>query len=380
MRTPESELAALRANALLRSLHPLASGQAPTVSRDGRTLVNFSSNDYLGLATSGVLKQAATRAITDYGTGSGASRLISGTLPPHRLLEEKLATLKNTAAALTFSTGYATAVGTLTALLTSGDIVIVDKLAHACLIDGARLSGATLRVFPHNELDKLASHLTWARRKATADARVLVVTESVFSMDGDRAPLLEIASLTKQYDALLLVDEAHAFGTVGPGGAGLAAGLGITGQVDLHMGTLSKAAGCSGGYLCASRPFIELVLNRARSFIYSTAPPPANAAVAAAAVDLIASPGGDALRTRLWQNIHTLSPQATSPIIPHIIGPEQAALDTARSLLESGFFAPAVRYPTVAKNSARLRLTITAAHTDTQLQALKSALAGISPA
>ncbi|MDG2126222.1 MAG: aminotransferase class I/II-fold pyridoxal phosphate-dependent enzyme, partial [Verrucomicrobiales bacterium] len=215
MRTPESELAALRANALLRSLHPLASGQAPTVSRDGRTLVNFSSNDYLGLATSGVLKQAATRAITDYGTGSGASRLISGTLPPHRLLEEKLATLKNTAAALTFSTGYATAVGTLTALLTSGDIVIVDKLAHACLIDGARLSGATLRVFPHNELDKLASHLTWARRKATADARVLVVTESVFSMDGDRAPLLEIASLTKQYDALLLVDEAHAFGTVG---------------------------------------------------------------------------------------------------------------------------------------------------------------------
>jgi len=374
MRSPEDELSALREASLLRRTRPLESPQGTSVIRGGRALLNFSSNDYLGLATSDVLKEAARDAISKFGTGSGASRLLCGSLPPHQELEEEIAALKGTDAALTFSTGYAAAVGTLGALLGKNDIVIIDKLCHACLVDGARLSGATLRVFPHNHTKKLRHLLAWAREKAGRGGRVLVATESVFSMDGDRAPLQKIVTLTKEHDALLLVDEAHAFGIIGEKGAGLASGLDLSQNIDLHMGTFSKAAGVAGGYLCASRPLIDLITNRARSLIYSTAPPPATAATASAAVRLIASTKGDQLRNALWTNIRKLSPAAESAIVPHIIGDEEAALQASAQLENNGLLIPAVRYPTVARGTARLRITVSAAHTEDAILRLAEAL------
>src|SRR5690606_36031075 len=203
---------------------------------------------------------------------SGASRLVCGTMAAHLRLEEKIAALKRTEAAITYSSGYAAATGSLPALCGKGDIILLDKLCHASLIDGARLSGATLRIFPHNDLDRLESHLRWSARRIDHDGRILVVTESVFSMDGDLAPLAGIVECKERHGALLLVDEAHALGVLGPRGRGLAAALGLEGRVDFQMGTFSKAVGLSGGYLCGDRAMIDLLVNRARSFIYSTAP------------------------------------------------------------------------------------------------------------
>src|SRR6187401_2228910 len=280
----QEQLQALRAQSLHRKLREIGTAQGPEVQIVGQQLVNFSSNDYLGLANDPLLCQAATAAIAEFGVGAGASRLVSGTQSPHVRLESVLAKWKGTEAALSFSSGYAAALGTLPALVGKQDIIVLDKLCHAALIDGARLSGATLRVFPHNHLGKLESHLDWARREHP-DRRVLIVTESVFSMDGDRAPLRELVGLKKRFGALLLLDEAHALGVVGPHGRGLAADEGLTRHIDVQMGTLSKALGVSGGYICGSRTLIDWLVNRARSFIFSTAPPPALAAAATAAVE-----------------------------------------------------------------------------------------------
>jgi 8-amino-7-oxononanoate synthase len=374
MRTFEDELQALRAASLLRSLRHLEGPQQPRVSVDGRAVVNFSSNDYLGLASSPEVKEALIRGVETWGAGSGASRLVCGTQSPHTALEEALASYKQTEAALTFSSGYAAALGTLTALLGSEDAVIMDKLCHASLIDGARLSGATLRVYPHNRTDRLADLLKGTRAKASAKARVLVVTESIFSMDGDRAPLEEIAALASEYGALLMVDEAHAFGICGAGGRGLADECGIV--PDIHMGTLSKAAGLHGGYICGSRSLIDLLINRARSFIYSTAPPPAVAAAACAVVrDILPGPDGDARRARLWQNVHLFTERAGVPapqsaIVPVIVGGEEETMQRSAALLDAGFLIPAIRYPTVARGSARLRVTLTAAHERADVEGL----------
>ena len=236
--TIAAELAELRARSLLRSLREMGSPQQPAVELAGKRLINFSSNDYLGLATEPALRDAAKAAIDQYGVGAGASRLVCGTLSPHVRLEEKLAEFKRTEAALVFSSGYAAALGTLGALCRKGDVIILDKLAHACLIDGARLSGAHVRVFPHNHMGKLESHLEWARENFP-EARVVVVTESVFSMDGDWALLAEIVELKRRFGALLLLAEAHAVGVIGAHGRGLADQLGLAGAVDIHMGTLS---------------------------------------------------------------------------------------------------------------------------------------------
>ena len=278
MREPEDELATLHQEGLLRSLRSGLSSDQLLSTSDGLPVVNFSSNDYLGLSRDEALVNAACEATGRYGTGAGASRLISGSLLPHRDLEERIAEWKGTEAALTFANGYATAMGALGAFLTSGDVVIMDKLCHACLIDGARRSGATLRIFPHNNLDKLENLLGHYRKKISENSRLLVVTESVFSMDGDRAPLAEIVDLVEKYDALLLLDEAHAVGILGSGGQGLAEELGLQDRIALQMGTLGKAVGSAGGYLAASRAWINLLTNKARPFIYSTAPPPAQAA------------------------------------------------------------------------------------------------------
>jgi len=247
-------LAALREQGLLRELRRVDSPQSPRIQIAGQTLLNFSSNDYLGLAGEPVLKDAATRAVARYGAGAGASRLICGSLAPHHELDEALAAFKGAAAALSFSTGYAAAIGAISALLGRDDVIVLDKLVHACIVDAARLSGATLRVFAHNDLDDLEAKLKWATAKtAGGKARVLVVTESVFSMDGDHAPLREITALKDQYGAWLMVDEAHATGLYGACRRGLAEELGVSDHVEVQMGTLGKALGAAGGYICGSR-------------------------------------------------------------------------------------------------------------------------------
>lgn len=384
------QLQALRAQSLHRKLREIGSAQGAEVRIVGQQLVNFSSNDYLGLANDERLRKAAIAAVEEFGVGAGASRLISGTQSPHVLLETALAKWKGTQAAISFTSGYAAAVGTIPALVGKHDVVLLDKLSHASLIDGARLSGAILRVFPHNHLGKLESHLEWARREHPG-RRILVVTESVFSMDGDRAPLQQLVDLKTRFAAMLFLDEAHAVGVLGANGRGLAAEQGLAGEIEVQMGTLSKALGVSGGYICGSRSLIEWLVNRARSFIFSTAPPPALAAAALAAIEFLASDEGEERRQSLWRRIKTLraslpphreiaSPpgqehEAGSAIHPWIVGDEQDAIDLARSLQSEGFLVPAIRYPTVAKGSARLRITVSAAHEEAQIHAFCAALA-----
>jgi 8-amino-7-oxononanoate synthase len=381
----QEQLNALRARSLDRHLREITSAQGPEIEIGGRRLVNFSSNDYLGLANDPRLREAAIAAIEEFSVGAGASRLISGTQSPHVGLERVLAKWKGTEAALCFSSGYATALGAISALVTKNDVIVLDKLSHASLIDGAKLSGAILRVFPHNHLGKLQSHLEWARRQHQA-RRILILTESVFSMDGDHAPLREVIELKKRFDALLMLDEAHAVGVIGPNGRGLAAAENLSDDVDVQMGTLSKALGASGGYICGSRSLIEWLINRARAFIFSTAPPPAIAAAASAAIDFLASPEGEERRLLLWKRINLMREllpvngmnkkggAASSAIFPWIIGDEQAALNLASALQSEGFLVPAIRYPTVAKGSARLRVTVTASHEEDQIRALCEAI------
>jgi 8-amino-7-oxononanoate synthase len=378
-----TELSELRQRSLLRKLREIETPPQPDVEFAGRRLVNFASNDYLGLATEPALRDAAKDAIDQYGVGAGSSRLISGTYSPHARLEEKLAEWKRTEAALTFSSGYATALGTLSGLLRKDDVIILDKLVHASIVDGARLSGACVRVFPHNHLGKLESHLRWARDNYP-DARVIVATESVFSMDGDWCPLAEIVEVKNRYGAMLLLDEAHAVGVIGNQGRGLADKLGLNQHIDIQMGTLSKALGCSGGYICGTRALVDLLINRARSFIYSTAPPVAIAAAASAAVQFLLTPAGERrrqdLRARLalfaeeMPELYPPGKKIQSAIVPVIVGPPELALQASNHLAQAGFFAPAIRYPTVPKDRSRLRLTFTAKHTPDQIRALSREL------
>ena len=358
------ELAALRAEGLYRQLRTLASAQGPRITLDGREFLNFSSNDYLGLANDPVLKHAAAEAIERWGVGAGASRLVSGNLAPYDELEQKLAAFKGKEAAIVFSSGYAANVGTITALVGEGDVVILDKLDHASIIDGARQSGATVRVYPHGNLRKLEELL----QQSKDASRRLVITETVFSMDGDLAPLAEIVALKEKYDAWLMIDEAHATGVFGPNRRGLAEQLGVENKVDITLGTLSKALGCVGGFVAGSQTLIDLLRNRARSLIYSTALPPAMCAAATAAVDFVTSPKGARRCEQLWMNVRVLSAQ--TPIFPVIVGDERAAVKLSRRLYDHGIFVPAIRYPTVPKGKARLRVTVTAAHQKADIQRL----------
>jgi 8-amino-7-oxononanoate synthase len=263
--TPRQQLDELAQRKLLRSLTAFpATGTRVTV--DGRELWNFASNDYLGLAHHPAVAAAFIEGIGKYGTGATASRLVTGSTAPHHELEETLAAAKKAEAALTFTSGYNTALSAIPIIVGKEDFVLLDRLAHASLIDAARMSGATLRVFPHNDTAKLIEILTKLRAKQ-ANARILVVTESVFSMDGDLCPLTEILGVCETHGALLLLDEAHATGVLGPSGMGLAEQLGLQGKIPFQMGTLSKAVGLSGGYLAASRDWIDLIANRARPFI-----------------------------------------------------------------------------------------------------------------
>ena len=385
----EEQLGQLRAAGLHRELRRADSPQGPRISINGRSLLNFSSNDYLGLANHDALKEAAKRAIDDFGAGSGASRLICGSLGVHHDLDEALADFKGTEAALTFSTGYATALGTIGALLDKDDVIIVDKLVHACVVDAAHLCGAKLRVFAHNDPSDLERKLKWATSRPASGAsrlpRILIVTESVFSMDGDLAPLREIIELKDTYGAWLMLDEAHATALFGEKRRGLAEACELAGRVEIQMGTLGKALGSSGGYICGSRRLIDLLVNRARSFIFSTAPVPAAAAAATAAIRLVQSAEGEVRRARLWQRVDQAKnavinagwalPPVQSPIMPLMVGDEANAGALATTLREQSLFIPAIRYPTVARGKARLRLTVTAAHSADDIATLGGALA-----
>ncbi len=364
----------------------------PWIEVDGRRLCNFSSNDYLGLAAHPALREAAAQAVRAFGAGAAASRLVGGSLAPHHELESALARFKRVEAALSFATGYATALGTVPALVGPGDVVVLDKLAHACLVDAARLSGAKLRVFAHNDLADLEGILVWAGRHVagrTPPGQVLVVTESVFSMDGDRAPLRELVELKDRFGAWLLVDEAHAGGVFGEQGRGLVAAAGLTERVEVHLGTLGKALGAAGGFIAGQRELIDWLVNRARSFIYSTAPVPAQVAAARVGVELAAGPEGEARRAQLWERVRELRaglaalgwplPAEESPILPLIVGEETAALALAAQLREAGFFLPAIRYPTVPRGRARLRVSVTAAHTAEDVTRLLEALERRAP-
>ncbi len=368
-------LCAWEARGLRRELRRIDSPQGTHITLDTRKLLNFSSNDYLGLANDPRIKEAATKALERYGAGSGASRLISGSLAIHTQLEEALAQFKRAEAALTFSSGYAAALGTIGALLGKGDVIIVDKLVHASLVDATRLCGAKLRVFRHNDLNDLEDILKWADGLAgdgqvSPRPRVLVVTESLFSMDGDRAPLREMVELKDRYGAWLMVDEAHATGVFGATRRGLAEEARVADRIEVQMGTLGKALGSAGGYICGSRTLVDFLINSARSFVFSTAPVPAAAAAARAAVKFVASPFGSKRCARLWSNMRAFSPDATGPIIPVMVGDEAEAMALAQRLRESGFFVPAIRYPTVARGKARLRVTLCAAHELEDIEAL----------
>lgn len=395
MNTFDSELAkdldTLRQEGLYRELRRIDSPQSPNVRVDGRTLLNFSSNDYLGLANHPALKEAAASAVEDFGAGAGASRLICGSLAPHHELEETLAAFKGTQAALSFATGYAAAAGVITALLDREDVIVIDRLVHACVVDAARLCGAKLRVFAHNDLNALEEILAWSDRRNGTPAvsgnapaprikqrrqRVLIVTESVFSMDGDHSPLREIVDLKDKYGAWLMVDEAHGTGLYGANRRGLAEELGVGNRVEIQMGTLGKAIGASGGCICGSRALIDLLINRARPFIFSTAPVPAAAAAATAGVRLVQSEEGEERRNVLWRRVAELEMQAAPPsaIIPIVIGDEAKAVSAAAALRDIGILIPAIRYPSVARGSARLRLTVTASHTAADIAQVAAAL------
>ena len=400
-------LEALRAQGLRRELRCVDSAQGPRIKIGGKTFLNFSSNDYLGLANHPALKAAAIKAVEKFGAGAGASRLICGSLAPFHELEETLAAFKGIEAALTFSTGYAAALGSITALVGKDDIIIIDKLVHACIVDAAKLSGAKIRVFDHNDLNDLEKILKWANEKniqhPTSNiqhrTRVLIVTESVFSMDGDSAPLREIVALKEKYGAWLMVDEAHATGLYGENRRGLAEELGVSGQIEIQMGTLGKALGASGGYICGSRPLIDFLTHRARSFIFSTAPVPAAAAAATAGIELVQSSEGKMRRDQLWRHVQvvgddvrrlksscvesqrllTSSPARNgSAIIPIVVGDETKAVDLASKLRAQNIFIPAIRYPTVARGAARLRITLTAAHSAGDVSTLTRALEQIA--
>ena len=394
-------LAALRQQNLLRELRRVDTPPGTRIRINGRTLLNFSSNDYLGLANDPILKAAAILAVEKFGAGSGASRLICGSLAPHHELEEALANFKGAEAALSFSTGYATAIGTICALLGKDDVIVLDKLVHACIVDAARLSGAKIRVFAHNDLDDLENILRWSStfrlsgstlKRELQPPRILIVTESIFSMDGDAAPLREIVALKEKHGAWLMVDEAHATGLYGKNRRGLAEESGVSEQIEIQMGTLGKAVGASGGYICGSRPLIDFLINRARSFIFSTAPVPAAAAAATAGIRFVKSIEGERRRRTLWERVEQcrtgILPVSNSvnigdrrdacptlsAILPVIIGDETRAIAASATLREQGIFVPAIRYPTVARGAARLRVTVTATHTTEEINLLAATL------
>ena len=367
------KLAQLSRRSLLRTLVETTRTEDIWAVRDGRKLLSFSCNDYLNLSHHPAIKAAAKKAVKRYGVGSGASRLVTGNHPLFTELETKLAKLKQTEAACVFGSGYLANAGIIPTLAGASDLVLIDELAHSCIMTGGKLTGGRMLTFRHNDLAHLEELLVQHRPH---HRHALIATDGVFSMDGDLAPLHGLAALAKAHDAWLLSDDAHGIGVVG-GGRGSSFADGPKADVPLQMGTLSKAIGGYGGYLCASRPVIDLIKSRARTFVYSTGLPPASAGAAIAALDLIAAqPDYAALpvaKARLFTRRLDL-PEAVSPIVPILIGDAKAALSASADLEAQGFLVVAIRPPTVPPGTARLRVAFTAQHPDGEIERLADAI------
>lgn len=363
----------LAARTLLRTLKPTEREDGLTVLHQGRRLLSFSCNDYLNLSHHPAVKAAAQEAVARYGAGAGASRLVTGNHPLIDALERRLAALKGTEAACVFGSGYLANAGIIPTLVGENDLILVDELVHACVWAGAKLSGAPTVAFRHNDMGHLAELLSSRRRKY---GRCLVATDGVFSMDGDLAPVHELAALAAAHDAWLLTDDAHGIGVVG-GGCGSSFTVEGKAAVPLQMGTLSKALGSYGGYLCASKPVIDLIKTRSRPLVYSTGLPPASAAAALAALDLIESDADlvsrPVAKARAFTRLMNLPP-AESPIVPVIVGDAGATLDAARALEADGFLVIAIRPPTVPEGTSRLRITFTANHPEAEIERLAASL------
>ena len=364
----------------VRQIDPLPHGLCRV---EGRVCQHFAGNDYLGLAQHPELSEAARRALLEHGVGAGASPLVAGYSRWHRELEQRLADFEQTEAALLFPTGYAANLGTIAALASRGDTVFCDRHNHACVVDGCRLSGARLRVYRHTQLDRLEREL----RDAKGARRRLIVTDAVFSMEGVVAPLAELAALAERYDALLVVDEAHGTGVWGPGGRGACAAAGVAERVPVRIGTLSKALGCLGGFVCGSQPLVDWLRNHARTQIYSTALPAAVCAAASRAVELLqANPNlPDQVWTvsnRLREGLSKLGlpswPGSQGPIVPVLITDPERLLAIAEGLIERGQLVAAIRPPTVPRNTSRLRISLSAAHSPSAIDALLDALSQVA--
>jgi 8-amino-7-oxononanoate synthase len=362
----------LKDDHLLRELKTVTSAQGSKVTIKGKEYILLSSNNYLGLASDERVVEAAKRGLSEFGFGSGASRLISGTMSPHVKLEEEICAFKGTEAAILFNSGYCANIGLISAITGKGDVILSDKLNHASIVDAALLSNAKVKRYPHKDTGALERFLKDSR----GFSRRVIVTDGVFSMDGDLAPLKEIVSLAKRYDAFLIVDDAHATGVLGENGRGTLSHFGIDAGDVIQMGTLSKALGCFGAFVTGKSEIIRYLINKSRSFIYTTALPPSTAYAAIEAIRIARE--GDDLRERLFSNVDFLRGKLTSAgfdvlndethIIPLIIGDVQKTLKLSEHLFDNGLFIQAIRPPTVPKDTCRLRITPTALHTKDELE------------
>ncbi len=378
----DPEFAAIEQVGLRRRLRTVMSAPTGTIHLDGHDVVLLGSNNYLGLSTHPEVITAAVEATQTFGTGASGSRLISGNSELYTTLESNLVKTKGTEAALVFSSGYAANTSVIPVLAGEGDLILSDALNHASLIDGCRLSRASKKIYQHCD----TGHLRTLLSESTAFRRRLIVTDGVFSMDGDIAPLPDICDLAAQYDAMLLVDDAHGFGVLGKDGRGTVSHFGLEGKEIIQMGTLSKAVGALGGYIAGNRTLIELLINRARGFIFTTGLPPATLAAANAALDVIRSSPelrqnlrshAKRLKTALIDLGYTLLPSETQ-ILPLVLGNPKRATSLAEALLTEGVFAPAIRPPAVPTGTSRLRLTVMATHTGTEIQQAIEAFATLS--
>ena len=374
----EKDLAHIRDRKLYRALTELGTGQSPEITIDGKRYILLASNGYLGLSVDPRVVEAAGRALGKYGTGSGGSRLVSGSTDLHRELEERIASFKNAESAILFSSGYLANIGTISSLIGEGDMVYSDELNHASIIDGCRLSRAEIRIYRHLDSGHLESLLSSdGKRKG----KRLIVTDTVFSMDGDLAHLPRLVELSDRYGCMLMVDEAHATGVLGERGSGATEHFGVEDEVPIVMGTLSKAIGSLGGYIAGSRKLTDFIRNRVRSYIFDTSLPAASLAASLAAIDIIENEPWR--RERLWRLIKmfksgigdiglTILP-SDSAIVPVLVGEAGPALEFASALRENGVYTPAVRPPSVPEGMCRIRATLMAVHTDEQVETALSA-------
>jgi glycine C-acetyltransferase len=365
----------LKAKGLYSKLHVLDGEQKPVATFDGREVINLSSNNYLGLTTNKALKRAAIDAVRRYGAGAGAVRTIAGTMTLHMELEEQIAKFKGTEACVVFQSGFTANAGTVSAILGKEDLIISDELNHASIIDGCRLSRATIKVFKHKDVadcERICKETeNWPGHK-------LLITDGVFSMDGDIAPLAKLCDIAEKYNCIMMIDDAHSSGVLGKNGRGTVDHAGVHGRVHIQVGTLSKAIGVMGGYVCGSRDLIDFLYRRARPFLFSTSHPPASAAACSAAFTLLDSKEGERLIKKMWSNTKFFKRQlkkrgfkfgtSETPIVPIHVGEAAKAFEFSKKLFDAGVYAPAVGFPTVAEGKARLRAIVTATHKRSDLE------------